>query len=128
MDSDSVSLALERVVRVDERLGRLPLQERARLGIERLAKKIIVGCVADVELDRGIEPAHLDEVGIFLGILLDRRRGELGGSGELGDRRDRPDPPRPDSAPGRLGNATFAAVRPVTRPAASRSNTNVSPE
>ena len=46
------------------RLGRRPLQERARLLVDRLAEKVVGARVADVELDRRIELQGLDEIAV----------------------------------------------------------------
>jgi hypothetical protein len=45
----------ESTMRTRRRLGGRPLQERTCLRIDRLAEKIAVGRVADVEVDRRVQ-------------------------------------------------------------------------
>jgi len=46
-----------------QRFPRWPLKKAAGLGVDRRAQKIVCGGVADIDLDRGIEPDQIDQIG-----------------------------------------------------------------
>src|SRR6185295_16936520 len=62
VDQEPEAERLEIAVHLGERLGRRTLQERARLFVDRRAEEVVRGRVPDVELDRGVELPHLDEL------------------------------------------------------------------
>src|SRR5580658_1886823 len=63
VDEQTVSLSLEFAMSAKQGFRRRPLKEGPCLGVDGRAQKIICGGVADVELDRGIEPDQLHQIG-----------------------------------------------------------------
>ena len=46
----------------DEGLGGRPLEERARLPVDRAMNDVVRGRIANVQTDRRVEPDQLDEL------------------------------------------------------------------
>ena len=129
MDQQAVALLLQLLVDADQRLRRGPLQVRLRGRVERRAQEVVVGRVADVELDRRVERGEVDQVGLAeLALLLRRLRGE-GLLAQLVDRPQRLDRNVSPSSPSilRRSKTTLAASTFVARPVASRVKISFSP-
>src|SRR5688572_27669271 len=73
VDEETVAVRGQGAMRAHHRLGRRPLQKRARLLVDWLAEKVVGARVADVELDRRIELHELDEIRASRSRRIDRR-------------------------------------------------------
>ena len=75
VNEEAVALFLQLLLRADERFRSGALEERARLGVEDVAEKIVCRCVADIELDGRIERRQLHQLGLTKLRALDRGSG-----------------------------------------------------
>ena len=73
VDDQSVPVSLQLAMRAQQSCRRWPLQEGARLRVNRRPEKIVRGGVTDVELDGRIERRRLHKIGFTKGSRLVRR-------------------------------------------------------
>ena len=77
MDEQAVALPGQLLVDANQGFRRRPLQKRLGRRVKGRAQEIVGGRVANVELDRGIERSHIDEVRLAeVALFIRRSRGQ----------------------------------------------------